>query len=594
MKKLLLLLSIIYCLSLYGQVGINNSSPNVTLEVTAKKTDGTTSEGIIAPHLTGDALHQADLNNKYGVLQDGTIAYVTAVPSAANTTGQTISIDAKGYYYYDYTQNKWMKFRFSCDATSGGTVSTFNCASATVSGSLASGFPATITASIPYTGGDGGTYSAQTVASTGVTGLIATLPAGTLMNGDGSVTYTISGTPSASGTAVFPVSLGGKSCNLSISVTGALATGSGTLSGKTCFDVAISNDNTNGCGSLSGRLGQQADFTQPATNTQTYTFTPSGTVSNVRFVYVNTNGNAITAITGGNAGNNISTAVTATVTYANTLNTSATGLTSSNPITSDIYVVYNSSANNTGSDVQIKLTVNIKDCACCGAFIAPGVFKEFLCHNLGAVTSLDPHDLSQTNAWGLNGAYIQWGKRGPTGDSRVTWITAANDGPGGFAAAPTGSTLAQANSGAITGWSTVAASNGTWNIYSKTPLDPCPPGWKVPSRTEWQGVISNNTLTKTGTFVGSNTNYNTGMYIGPNASTKLLTLPAAGSRSTSGGIQVNRGTSASYWSSQEVDVSAAPASYFFQFGLINATTNTPTAVATSGRVGSYTIRCIAE
>ncbi len=114
MKKLLMFLSIIYCFSLYGQVGMNNSAPNATLGVTAKTTDGSTSEGIIAPRLTGDALHQADLNNKYGVLQDGAIAYVTAAPSAANTTGQTINIDVKGYYYYDSTQNKWMKFRCDC------------------------------------------------------------------------------------------------------------------------------------------------------------------------------------------------------------------------------------------------------------------------------------------------------------------------------------------------------------------------------------------------------------------------------------------------------------------------------------------------
>jgi hypothetical protein len=144
--------------------------------------------------------------------------------------------------------------------------------------------------------------------------------------------------------------------------------------------------------------------------------------------------------------------VLCTVTYANTLNTPATGLTNSNPITSDIYVVYNNSANNTGSDVQIKLTANIKDCSCCGAYIAAGVWKEFLCHNLGANTSLDPH----TPVVGLQGAYIQWGSRGPntTGDSRVDWQTAANNAALGFAAAPT---ILDAKAGAIAGWN-----SSTW------------------------------------------------------------------------------------------------------------------------------------
>ena len=219
MKKILLFLSIIYCFPLLGQVGINNVSPNVTLEVTAKKIDGSTSEGIIAPRLTGDALHQAELNNKYGVLQDGTIAYVTAVPSAANSVGQTISIDAKGYYYFDSTQNKWMKFRCGCSDQVQATLTDLICSTATITGSLTSGSAVTgVSVSVPYIGGNGGSYSSQTVTSTGVTGLTATLAAGTLVNGPGSVVYSISGTPSASGTASFPISLGGKPCALDIPV----------------------------------------------------------------------------------------------------------------------------------------------------------------------------------------------------------------------------------------------------------------------------------------------------------------------------------------------------------------------------------------
>ena len=64
---------------------------------------------------------------------------------------------------------------------------------------------------------------------------------------------------------------------------------------------------------------------------------------------------------------------------------------------------------------------------------SPDVFKDFLCHNLGADISLDPN----TPVVGLQGAYIQWGRRGPntTGDARVDWQTAANTA--NFAAAPT-------------------------------------------------------------------------------------------------------------------------------------------------------------
>ena len=72
---------------------------------------------------------------------------------------------------------------------------------------------------ISYTGGNAGSYSTQNVASTGVTGLTATLAAGTLANGNGSVTYTITGTPASAGTASFAITLGGQSCSFTVSVT---------------------------------------------------------------------------------------------------------------------------------------------------------------------------------------------------------------------------------------------------------------------------------------------------------------------------------------------------------------------------------------
>jgi hypothetical protein len=63
------------------------------------------------------------------------------------------------------------------------------------------------------------------------------------------------------------------------------STGSGTLSGNYCFDVVETNDGGT-CGTLIDRLPAKSDFADPAVNTQVYTFTPSGTVSNVRFIYI--------------------------------------------------------------------------------------------------------------------------------------------------------------------------------------------------------------------------------------------------------------------------------------------------------------------
>jgi hypothetical protein len=52
-----------------------------------------------------------------------------------------------------------------------GIISSLNCAGASVTG---------LTINIPYTGGNGGVYDAQSAASTGITGLSATLPPGTM------------------------------------------------------------------------------------------------------------------------------------------------------------------------------------------------------------------------------------------------------------------------------------------------------------------------------------------------------------------------------------------------------------------------------
>lgn len=68
--------------------------------------------------------------------------------------------------------------------------------------------------SIPYSGGNGAAYDAQTIASVGVTGLTATLPPGKLATGRGVLFYTITGIPSGSGTASFPIQIGSVRCTL--------------------------------------------------------------------------------------------------------------------------------------------------------------------------------------------------------------------------------------------------------------------------------------------------------------------------------------------------------------------------------------------
>jgi uncharacterized protein (TIGR02145 family) len=114
----------------------------------------------------------------------------------------------------------WVTMAGACNIPA--ALSTINCAGATTTGTLTSGTAANgVSTAISYTGGNAGTYSAQNVASTGVTGLTATLAAGTLANGAGSVTYTITGTPASAGTASFAITVGGQSCSFTVNVAAA-------------------------------------------------------------------------------------------------------------------------------------------------------------------------------------------------------------------------------------------------------------------------------------------------------------------------------------------------------------------------------------
>jgi hypothetical protein len=116
---------------------------------------------------------------------------------------------------------------FSCKKSSsdtgGGTVNPsitgLSCGSGSFSSAATVGVPYNATATIPYAGGNGKAFTAGTViASTGITGLTATLQAGTLATGNGNLSFSVSGTPSGSGIASFPISFLGQSCSLTLTV----------------------------------------------------------------------------------------------------------------------------------------------------------------------------------------------------------------------------------------------------------------------------------------------------------------------------------------------------------------------------------------
>ncbi|MDR6762795.1 uncharacterized protein (TIGR02145 family) [Flavobacterium sp. 2755] len=252
-----------------------------------------------------------------------------------------------------------------------------------------------------------------------------------------------------------------------------ITSGSGTLSGKTCFDIAESGSVA--CGMIDSRSSTRADFNTMSAQEYKFTTNSTASVSNVRFVVVESDSGKIVDLISSDAVTDPTTTiakgtvVTLKVTYKKTLSSTtllakdgtAYGRDDKSALTLTIYAIYNDGPTNNGTDKKVQLTAKIKDCSCCGAKVGPldSDWRVFLCHNLGADTSVDPLDNNQRVK--LVGDYYHWGMSSPVNPLIINPI-----------ASPAGS------------WS------NTGNI--KGPNDPCPEGYRVPTSAEWAALYNSN------------------------------------------------------------------------------------------------------
>ena len=104
---------------IYSQVGIGTTDPKSSLDIYQQT--GNNPQGVLIPRLSGDALKAMSLS----LDQHSMLVYSL---SAANSRMGTVAelIDSEGYYYYDFSINRFVKLCNSIASSSVTSVKTSN------------------------------------------------------------------------------------------------------------------------------------------------------------------------------------------------------------------------------------------------------------------------------------------------------------------------------------------------------------------------------------------------------------------------------------------------------------------------------------
>jgi len=406
------------------------------------------------------------------------------------------------------------------------------------------------------------------------------------------------------------------SANINPATLAALSAGSGSLSGRTCFDIGEGNFGTVYRDST-GHTPNRSDFAQDSVHTQYYIFTPpaTGTVKNVRYLVEDPKGTlagtqGTRSLSGwlivGDMANSAS--IPLELDFKNDLNSHSGpiyGLTRENAAPVTINIIYNDGT----TDVKAPpLTTKIQDCFCCGAQLKDENDKyygrEFMCYNLGAaanVQTISPdRQAAYTTPVDNYGNYYQWGR---TADGHQLRNSTPIPGPvttfdaNGQA---TGDTISKfiTNGNIPYDWR-VPQDNNLWSDSGKTGNDPCPEGWRVPTHAEWISIFDGNLSTTTsipaagymsasGNTWKWNSTGTTGFLVTPSGSSEAtLFLPAGGDRYYSNGGGDTVASNGYYWSSSIYTVSNNAYDFTFYSTTMNPNNS-------NFRAYGFSVRCITE
>jgi uncharacterized protein (TIGR02145 family) len=312
------------------------------------------------------------------------------------------------------------------------------------------------------------------------------------------------------------------------------------LSGRNCLDV-YQTDYASGstCMPKSSRTNDFAGG-----YSFTYTFAGSGYTD---LTYAYADGSSIVSSVTGNG------TTTCTLTFQSSALGTATGKDKANALKVTLYAIFKVD----GALYKESLEISIQDCVCgCPAKIDGGQWLTFMCRNLGGVDI--PFGTTEITP-AMHGDWYKFGAK------EASLVQAGNDGYNN-----------------ATQWTAKQYENST-DIWSSG-NNPCPAGWRLPSKAEWLQVINsaNNAQNNIGTYNSNVNNYTFGKKFGD-----FLILPSIGYRSSTDGSLWNRGAIGQYWSNEAYNSGNA---WSLNFG-----SGVPSMVGTiNSKMYGFAVRCVAQ
>ncbi|MDR2056842.1 MAG: hypothetical protein LBP83_00880 [Dysgonamonadaceae bacterium] len=371
--------------------------------------------------------------------------------------------------------------------------------------------------------------------------------------------------------------------------------------GKAKYDVAQSNSSLDGSCGVIGSPSRPGDFGNFNDNTDLRKYYeivfPAGTYSYL-VVGEREYATQFLTVTGGQEGSFSGGAYPIIVDFDPKIKELARGLEENNALYTTIFAVYQKD----GQWYKAEYKLSVMDCLGCGVRIQTGE-KEWMrvaCYNLGITNTLaDALSYSED----LIGDRYQWGRQTDGHEKTGAYIYRPKVALGEivYPAAPldsldaNGQPIGERRGAFIPGTGAFSGIGGDWSVLhhpalwgdgtqnahpAKTVNDPCPKGFRIPSKTEMEKIL--NAL-----------NINTSLWGGLAKDDGILFLPYVYNKEISG--TWNSGSQCSYWTATP---GATPSVSKIDFltkaqALIIQSDGTPSMGAVEKAKGA-TVRCIAE